>query len=564
MTATIRVAAAQFHVGNDVAANLATCLRMLDSAAGCQPDLVLLPEFCNHLSWYDDGEQCYQVAVELDGPFLAAIAAKAVELGIYVAINCTVRRPGGLTTGSSLLYSPQGELLADNTKQIYIGHENTFLEKALTPAPVVDTPLGRLGLYACMDGVINEPPRALALNGAQVLLNSFNSFATDEGSLHVPVRAAENRVFVVAANKVGPLVPEGMLEAVSAATGIPPRFLCGAGESQIVAPDGEVLAIASMDREEVIFADIQPALALDKRRPDGTDLFASRRPSLYQPITDDPAGQVLPAMNGAQKLPAALVQWAGEADAAQLGEQVAAAVQGGAALVLLPPLFAAASEPGAAAERCAALLPVISAAAGAAHVATSAILSGESGLQHCAVLLDHRGIVLRQPQVHHSERFAFSELADAFTSVETPGARVAVLASDDTLYPETFRLLALQGVEVVLVPLAPLEDWELRTGLVERAAENRINLLACAADTQFGESLACVLQTDFTVLTEWQERPFDGLLSQPELTRFPGTSGVFPVILRPANAANKVVSENTDLLADRPWQPCAVISAVSC
>jgi len=60
----------------------------------------------------------------------------------------------------------------------------------------------------------------------------------------------ENKVFVVAANKVGPLVPEDMIEGISAATGIPLEFLCGAGESQVVAPDGTVLAKASPDRAE--------------------------------------------------------------------------------------------------------------------------------------------------------------------------------------------------------------------------------------------------------------------------------------------------------------------------
>ena len=151
---TVRVAVAQFHVGTDLEVNLATCLRMLDEAAQCQPDLVVLPEFCNHLSWYRDREHCYEVSVALNGPFLDAIAAKAVAHRCHVVVNCTVQRVGGKATGSSLLYSPEGKLLADNTKQIYIGHENDFLDKATSEAPIVDTGLGKLGLYACMDGVI--------------------------------------------------------------------------------------------------------------------------------------------------------------------------------------------------------------------------------------------------------------------------------------------------------------------------------------------------------------------------------------------------------------------------
>ena len=181
--ATIRAAAVQFHAGADIDENLSTTLRMLDKAAEVKPDLVVLPEFCNHLSWYDGPEHCAEVSVTLDGPFLRAVAEKAKEKNFYVVVNCTVLRENGDVTGSSLLYSPEGELLGDNTKQIYIGHENDFLKKAEAPGPIVDTPVGRLGMYACMDGVINEPPRTLSLRGAQVLCNSVNSFAGDEGSL---------------------------------------------------------------------------------------------------------------------------------------------------------------------------------------------------------------------------------------------------------------------------------------------------------------------------------------------------------------------------------------------
>jgi len=552
---TIRVAVTQFHVGADIDTNLASCLHWLQQAAQCKPDLVVLPEFCNHLSWYDDKQHCFDVSVTLDGPFLAAIADKARELGIHVVVNCTVQREDGTATGSSLLYSPGGELLADNTKQIYIGHENDFLEKAQTEGPIVTTPLGRLGLYACMDGVINETPRCLALNGAQVMLNSLNSFATDEASLHIPVRAAENKVFVVAANKVGPLVPEDMIEAISAGTGIPLEFLCGAGESQVVAPDGTVLAMASRDQAEYVYADIDVLRANNKRRPDGTDVFASRRPQLYQDIARDPSQQTLPTMQGAASASAAVVQLAHAADIEEACARVAEAVAAGAELIALPPMPGDLEQLQQAAAFGEQLLASLAGVCAGAHVATAVVRCSERGeYQYCAVLVGADGPVLVQPQVHHSQRFAFSALVDTFATAQLPCGRVAVISSDDSLYPETFRLLAMAGVEVVLLPLSPLEDWELHTGLLERSAENRINLLVAPDTVQHGPGFITSLQTDFTVLTEWQERPFDGLLSQPEWHRCPGQPGVSLYPVRPANAANKVVSRNTDLLTDRPWQ----------
>lgn len=580
--ATIRAAAVQFHAGTDIEENLKTTLRMLDRAAEVNPDLVVLPEFCNHLSWYDGPEHCAEVSVTIDGPFLQAVADKAREKGFYVVVNCTVARENGDVTGSSLLYSPEGELLADNTKQIYIGHENDFLKKADSPAPIVETPIGRLGMYACMDGVINEPPRTLSLRGAQVLCNSVNSFASDEGSLHIPVRAPESRVFIVAANKVGPLVPEAMLGAVSAATGIPERHLYGSGESQIVAPDGTVLACASKDREEVVWADIEPASADTKLRPDGTDVFACRRPALYRAIAEDPADQGYPQWLGAERLSAAMVAVPSAASVqgldaviARAAEEAAAAVSRGVRLVGLSPLLGAAliarDLPAAAAagsrivEQLAAACR--GAAAGAAYVATALPLeTGAGRFQYCAVLIGAGGVEASQAQVHRSERFAWSEPAAGFVPVELPFTRLALVTTDDSIYPETFRLLALAGVDTAVVPVEPLEAWELRTGLLERSAENRINLLAPAMKqpdgaSPLGLSFATALQRDFTVMTEWKERPFEGLLSEPEIYTMAAGENRLDVTLYPACAANKEVSRNTDLVRNRPWALCGPIAA---
>ena len=561
MPKTVRVAAAQFHVGADIQANLAACLHWLDAASRCKPDLVVLPEFCNHLSWYEDKQHCFDVSVRLDGPFLAAIAGRARELGIHVVVNCTVQRDDGSATGSSLLYSPAGELLADNTKQIYIGHENDFLVPATSEGPVVATALGRLGLYACMDGVINETPRCLALNGAQVMLNSLNSFATDESSLHIPVRAAENKVFVVAANKVGPLVPEQMVEGISAATGIPVNFLCGAGESQVVAPDGTVLAKASRDRAEYIYADIEVALADDKRRPDGTDIFRSRRPDLYQAICADPSTQALPPMCGPAQALVALVQLAVAGDLDEACARVAEAAAAGAGLIALPPLAGDPADPVAAIASGAAAIERLAASCGDAVVATTVLLPDRGAAwRHSGVLIARSGLVHEQAQVHASARFAGSASGAGFGAADLPCGRVAVVTSDDSIYPETFRLLALAGVETAVVPLSPLEDWELATGLLERSAENRINLLVAPDTSTHGAGFVTSLQTDFTVLTQWHERAFDGLLSQPQWFRCPPQPGVSLHTIRPANAANKVVSRNTDLLADRPWRVSGAIA----
>lgn len=517
MSGTIRAAAAQFHVGDDVAANLAACLRMIRAAGRQAPDLLVLPEFANHCSWYRDAEHCHGVAVDLDGPFMTAIADAARGIGAYVVVNCTVRRPEGRVTGTSILFAPDGAIAATADKQVLIGHENDFLDRATEAGPVVDTPFGKLAMYACMDGVINEPPRCLALRGARILCNSLNSFAVDEGALHIPVRAAENRVWVVAANKIGPLIPEELVAPVSEATRIPARFLSGAGDSQIVAPDGTVAAMAGRD-EQIVFADIRPALADDKRRPDGTDIFAARRPALYARLAEDPAGQPI-SISGPDEVLAAAVRDPG---------QVPAALARGAGLV------------------CVAGDAVADPAALAGMVRGDALVAAATGGAAVAIV-GGNGLVLEQPRLHAEGG------ADGIRTADTPFGRIAALSDRDLIFPETMRLAALQGVSTVLVPADPIEDWECRTGIVERAAENRVNIvLASPAGGERG-SLIAALQTDFTLMTEWRDREFDGLLSAPEVLRSADADAMLLGAVHPRAAGNKECSRNTHLLASRPW-----------
>jgi nitrilase len=563
----VRVAAAQFAVGTDVEANLEACLHWIAEAGACKPDLLVLPEFANHASWYDDADHCRRVSLDLDGVFLRKIARAARKIRAHVVVNATVRREDGTCTGTSLLYSPRGELLAENDKQVLIGHENDFLKRAPQAGPIVGTKVGRLGLYACMDGVVCETPRCLALRGAQILCNSLNSFATDEGSLHIPVRAAENRVFVVAANKVGPLIPEALLEPVSRQTGIPVRFLSGAGDSQIVAPDGTVLAKASPDRPELIWADIDLNAVERALRPDGTDVIAARRPGLYAAISQDPKTQPEPRFTGAAEVAVAAIQLpgTGAGAVAAAAEAFARAVAGGARYVVLPELFFAGTFrekdlPGVA-EASKAAVGAIAAACGDARVAMSTVEASGDGFVLSAVLLGREGAILRQPLLHRSERHGWSRPGASIESKQLGDAHVAVLCGDDAIYPEVSRILAMRGVDLLLVPLAPQEAWELRTGLVERAAENRINLVAACQPGALGTSTFLALQKDFTVLTPWQERPFDGLLSQPILTRAPDHPGTTTARVHPANAANKVVSRGTDLVRGRAWWLAGPITA---
>ncbi|MEU0876327.1 nitrilase-related carbon-nitrogen hydrolase [Nocardia brasiliensis] len=531
-----RVAAAQLAAGTDVAVNLDACLRMIDQAAAAAAELVVLPEFCNHLSWYADRAHAHRMACTVGDPFLTAIARRARRHRLYVKIGVTLARAGSRTTGTGLLFGPDGELLGESDKQILMGAENDYLDVGRSESPVIATSLGRIGMYACMEGVINEVTRSLALRGAQLLLNSLNSFAIDEASLHIPVRAAENKVWVVAANKVGPLLPAEQLPAIATRLGVPPDRLHGAGESQIVGPDGTPVAMAPVTGEAIVVADIDVAMADDKHHGEGTDILAARRPELYIPLSGPSRERHAPA--GAPTLSTAV----SIADTAVLAGLAADGVD----LIVLPEL---------------ASVPIREVVRALCDTTSHAVLSVRDVDAHRGVLVNADGVVGYQSQLHPTERYPWlTDLGNDLTVFELPWGRMAIVVGDDALFPETFRLAAIQDTDVVAVPRSPSEPWELRLGLTERAAENRLNVVA-AGTAESGGLVGAIyaLSPDFTLWTAWSG-PFTGVISHPVVTGVPSGSTSVRGLVRPAEAVNRKVSKGTDLVADRPSWPLDAIA----
>jgi predicted amidohydrolase len=519
---------------------------------------MVLPEFVNHCSWYDDNEHCYAVAVPLDGPFTAAIAAKAQEHNCFIVVNCTVRRRNNGVTSTNILFGSDGKRLADTDKQVLMGGENNWLERATELGPIADTAIGKLGMFSCMDGVMNETPRCVALRGAQIMCNTLNSFANDEGSLHIPVRAAENRAFVVAANKVGPLVPPEMAEGVAAKLKIAAERLHGAGESQIVAPDGTILARAPKSGEAVVVADIAVDDADLKMRPDNTHIFRNRRPELYGPIAEEPRARDYVAKSDA--LNVAVYQPSTEGSGA-VGEIVAALedLEPAVRLTVLPELFdqvdGAVADPATAAAQADETIAVLQAALSGSDrmIVTSIVEAADSGFSHTGVAIGADGVVLRQRQLHACGRHTWATvLGNEVATIDLDWGRLALITGGDTIYPEAFRLATLQDVEVVAAPTAVLEPWENEFGLAERAAENRMTVVVGSRTTKGGVGMVAAPDKDFTLWTEWS-RPFNGDINHPNVTLANSEPGFTTALVDPSTAGNRTVTLKTDVVSSRPW-----------
>lgn len=132
-----------------------------------------------------------------------------------------------------------------------------------------------VGMNICYDSGFPEASRCLMLAGADliVLPTNWPPGAECMAEHAIPTRAMENAVYFAAVNRVG--TERGF------------RFI---GRSSICAPNGDVLAIASASEEQVLYADVDPARARNKRivrvpSKHVIDRAADRRPEMYGPLT---------------------------------------------------------------------------------------------------------------------------------------------------------------------------------------------------------------------------------------------------------------------------------------
>ena len=268
----MKIALIQQHATHDKAANVARGLAAIDEAANNGAQLACFAELA--FEWFypqrPAGAGVRDLAEPVDGPTVRAFQQKARERGIVIVLNL-FERDGERTYDSSPVIDADGALLGV-TRMIHITEYPCFHEQGYyTPgdkgAPVFDTKAGRIGVSICYDRHFPEYMRALALNGADLVIVP-QAGAVDEwpeGLYEGEMRVAafHHGYFIALCNRVG---KEDCLEF--------------AGESFVCAPDGEVIARASKGRDAILYAEVDLPAA---ERSHARRLFLKhRRPELYR------------------------------------------------------------------------------------------------------------------------------------------------------------------------------------------------------------------------------------------------------------------------------------------
>lgn len=278
---TVSVAATQFACSWDLPANADRAEALIRNAAGQGAQAVLIQElFATPYFCITQRAEYLDLALPMQGhPLIARFSALAKELGVVLPLSY-FERAGTAYFNSLAMIDADGRVLG-NYRKTHIpqnpGYEEKFyFSPGDTGFKVWETAIGRIGTAICWDQWFPEAARAMALQGAEMLMypTAIGSEPADPGydsAAHWQTvmrgHAAANILPVVASNRIG---------TETAPEGVSVTFY---GSSFIADQTGQMVVTASRDCEEVLVASFDLDAIAALRRTWG--LFRDRRPEVY-------------------------------------------------------------------------------------------------------------------------------------------------------------------------------------------------------------------------------------------------------------------------------------------
>jgi N-carbamoylputrescine amidase len=314
--AATRVALIQMSCEPSTSANLAKAVALVREAAEAGAKLVCLPElfraqyFCQR-----EDHDLFALAEPIPGPSTAALSEVVREHKLVLIASLFERRAPGLyhNTAATLDHtSANPDNIAAIYRKMHIPDDPLYYEKFyFTPGDLgfssTSTSAGRVGTLVCWDQWYPEAARITALRGAETLFfptaigwhpaekAEFGERQYDAWQTIQRAHAIANGVFVCAVNRVGHEHGDVFIENAHAGVTHDGITLRGPGDhtlqsglefwggSFIADPFGRILAQASHDKEEILFADLDPREVETTRRH--WPFLRDRRIDAYTGIT---------------------------------------------------------------------------------------------------------------------------------------------------------------------------------------------------------------------------------------------------------------------------------------
>ena len=256
-------------------ANVDKHMALIDKAGAqgvqilCMQEIFTGPYFCAEQTprWYEATEQIP------DGPTTKLMQETAKKYNMVIVVPLYEVESTGVYYNTAAVIDADGTYLGKYRKnhipQVAPGFwEKYYFKPGNLGYPVFQTRYAKVGVYICYDRHFPEGARELGLNGAEIV---FNPSATVAGlseylwKLEQPAHAVANGYFIGAINRIGTEAPWNIGEFY--------------GQSYFCDPRGQMIAVASRDKDELIVADLD--LDMIRQVRNTWQFFRDRRPETY-------------------------------------------------------------------------------------------------------------------------------------------------------------------------------------------------------------------------------------------------------------------------------------------
>ncbi len=199
-----RVAAIQYDpTRGEKEKNVADLLRLVEEAARHEARLIVLPEMATTGYCWESRAEIAPYVEPLPGPTTDRFQQLAATYSCYIAIGLPEVDPAtNVYYNSLVLVGPEGLIGVHRKIHSYMS-ELRWARDGDLGMPVWDTPIGRLSGLIGIDAEYFEAARIPALHGADVLLFPTNWLDEQCPSSSWIARAFENGVYFIAANRYG-------------------------------------------------------------------------------------------------------------------------------------------------------------------------------------------------------------------------------------------------------------------------------------------------------------------------------------------------------------------------
>ena len=239
----------------------------------CFQEVFTQPYFCpsQDSKWYAAAE-----AIP-DGHTTRLMQEYAKKHGMVIVVPIYEEEMTGVYYNTAAVIDGDGTYLGKYRKT-HIPHvagfwEKFFFKPGASDWPVFETGACRLGVYICYDRHFPEGWRALALQGAEYIVNPSATVAGLSEylwKLEQPASAVANGVYIGAINRIGTEAPWNIGEFY--------------GQSYFVNPRGQIEAEASRDQDELLVHEMDMDMVREVRNT--WQFFRDRRPETYDVLLD--------------------------------------------------------------------------------------------------------------------------------------------------------------------------------------------------------------------------------------------------------------------------------------